>query len=190
MYKCVCRCFYLFIHLYICVCDEWSGIFCCEWVPIKMVPQCLTIVRMSRITRIMTTTTTTITTITTTINTLFSMTIGKWIPSSQWESSNQSRLTTIDSKRPIHHQMIWEEYMTSRVPTTTTVRLVMSIRYHTNGNQTHAYDTFTNDNGKGDPASLGRKLTGEYTRRPNRRSFQKVWQSPKRTHFAEIGLRE
>lgn len=55
------------------------------------------------------------------------------------------------------------------------VRLVMLFLQATNGNQTHAYDTFSTHNGKGDPAPLGRKFAGEHTRRPSHRTLQKVW---------------
>lgn len=50
----------------------------------------------------------------------------------------------------------------------------MLILQTTNGNQTHACDTFSTHNGKGDPAPLGRKLAGEHTRRTTLRILQKV----------------
>lgn len=43
-------------------------------------------------------------------------------------------------------------------------------------------------NGKGDKAPLGRKLTGEYSRRTPNRLFQKIWQSPKCTNISQNQL--
>lgn len=81
------------------------------------------------------------------------------------------RLLAVNS-RPNHHQMLWKEK--ASFVSTFRVRLVMLFLQATNGNQTHAYDTFSAHNVNGEPAPLGRKFAGEHTRRTNHRTLPKV----------------